>query len=140
MSVDILLSRLEKVRPTGPNSWRACCPAHGGKHQNLAIRDNDGVILLKCFSKGCGAAEIAAAVGLDLADLFPPRPTDPQQRGKPIRRPFSARDALLCLDLEITLAYLYAVDLAKGMLLDEKDRARLALCANRIAAAKEATT
>ena len=89
MSADTLLSHLDNVRQTGPDSWMACCPAHDDRSASLSIRQTDDKTLIHCFA-GCTVHEVVGAVGLDIADLFPPR----QQHGKPERRPFPAMDAL----------------------------------------------
>lgn len=65
-----LLDRLEAVKPNGRDRWMARCPAHPDKSPSLSIRDTDERILIHCFA-GCGAADVVAAVGLTLADLFP---------------------------------------------------------------------
>lgn len=47
------------------------CPAHDDKHPSLRVGEgDDGRTLLKCFA-GCETANIVAALGLTLADLFP---------------------------------------------------------------------
>lgn len=57
-----------QLRPDG----RFCCPAHGGDSFSAhAEVGSGGKLLLTCHSRGCSAAEIAAAVGLRLEDLFP---------------------------------------------------------------------
>ncbi len=67
-----ILSRLDKVRATGADSWIARCPAHDDEIPSLSIRmANDGKTLLHCHS-GCAAQEIVNAVGMELRDLFPP--------------------------------------------------------------------
>jgi hypothetical protein len=89
---------------------------------------------VKCWA-GCDAPDIVTAVGMTLADLFPAR----EQRthnAAPVRRPFSASDALQCLDFEAWVLQLAAGDLAHGELSDES-RERLALAARRIHAARE---
>jgi DNA primase len=54
MSVETLLSQLDKVRKTGTGTWTACCPAHAAKSPSLAIRElADSTVLLHCFA-GCG--------------------------------------------------------------------------------------
>ena len=89
-NVDNLLSRLDKVRRSGPDSWMACCPAHEDKSASLSIRhDDDGKTLIHCFA-GCSVHEVVGAIGLEISDLFPPR----DHHGKPERRPFPAMDAL----------------------------------------------
>lgn len=50
--------------------YRAQCPAHNGEDLNLSIADGDQGVLVKCWSQGCHEADIAGAVGLDVADLF----------------------------------------------------------------------
>lgn len=66
-----VLTRLDKVKATGPNKWKACCPAHDDKSPSLSIKETaDGTVLLKCWA-GCTAAEITGAIGLELRDLFP---------------------------------------------------------------------
>ncbi|WP_143754659.1 hypothetical protein [Caballeronia concitans] len=68
----MLLTRLEGVRQVAPGRWRAMCPAHEGHRPALAITETaDGTVLMHCFA-GCGVTEIAAALELNLADLFPP--------------------------------------------------------------------
>jgi len=39
MNIEILLSRLEKVKPHGNGKYLACCPAHNDKSPSLAIRE-----------------------------------------------------------------------------------------------------
>lgn len=80
--IDIIIDRLAGVRstPARPGvsrAWRACCPAHqpegprAGRSPALSVAEsNDGAVLLHCFA-GCEAGEIAGALGLELADLFP---------------------------------------------------------------------
>lgn len=69
--IDILLSRLEKVRPRGKDQYMACCPAHDDKSPSLAIsEDRNGLILLKCFA-GCEVLDVLAAVNMQMEDLFP---------------------------------------------------------------------
>lgn len=71
MNADILLSRLEKVSSCGENKWKACCPAHDDKHPSLTIAElSDGRVMIKCWT-GCGAADVMAAVQLNMSDLFP---------------------------------------------------------------------
>lgn len=72
---DKLTSRLQSVKsaralPGERRAW-ACCPAHEDKHPSLDVRElADGRILIVCRA-GCGVADVVAAVGLSLSDLFP---------------------------------------------------------------------
>jgi hypothetical protein len=136
MSAENLLSRLEKVRQTGPGKWSARCPAHDDKGPSLAIRElDDGRVLLHCFA-GCGAAEVLQAVGMDFADLYPSTGSFHLQ---PVKRPFSAYDALLCLAYESLILLQFANHLATGAPLTEDGRNRLRLSATRINAAHGVT-
>jgi hypothetical protein len=76
MSADILLSRLTRVRKTGPGRWVACCPSHGkGSNTALAVRLlPDGRVLLHDFG-GCEIESVLAAIGMTVADLFPEKLT-----------------------------------------------------------------
>lgn len=70
MDAQTFASRLEHVKRSG-TGWTARCPAHDDRTNSLSINaGDDGRILLKCFA-GCSAAEVAAAMDLTLADLFP---------------------------------------------------------------------
>jgi hypothetical protein len=72
MTADMLLSKLDGVKQVGHGRWRARCPAHDAKNPTvLSIGETtDGTTLVKCFA-GCNVSEVVAAVGLELADLFP---------------------------------------------------------------------
>jgi putative DNA primase/helicase len=63
-----VLDRLENV--TGRcGKWTACCPAHEDKSPSLAITEAYDRVLIHCFA-GCETADVMAAIGLSLADLF----------------------------------------------------------------------
>ena len=54
MTIEALLSRLERVGKT-TSGWKACCPGHLDSTPSLsASLGDDGRILLKCFA-GCDA-------------------------------------------------------------------------------------
>ena len=68
MNVLDVLDRLENV--TGRcGKWTACCPAHEDKSPSLAITEAYDRVLIHCFA-GCETADVMAAIGLSLADLF----------------------------------------------------------------------
>lgn len=138
MSVDLLLSKLDKVRKSGKNSWRSCCPGHNGNNPTaLSITEtDDGMVLLKCHT-GCGVDQIVSSVGLELSDLFPEKPIDGHSR-KPERLPFNPRDVLAAMWQEAMIVYLCGADIAKGKQLSEQERARLLVAVSRIKAAAEA--
>lgn len=129
--IDDLLSRLDKVRKTGPGRWIACCPAHDDKSPSLSIRElEDGRVLLHCHC-GCSPADVLAAVGLEFADLFPP---DSRAIGhaNPERRPFPAADVLRALNRETLIVAAAAGFLLEGRALSDEDRERLGLAFERI--------
>jgi len=72
-NVDVLLARLEGVRPAGPNSWVARCPAHDDRDPSLSVSVKEGRVLLYCFA-GCAPDEVLGAVGLTWRDLRAPGP------------------------------------------------------------------
>ncbi len=135
--VDLVLAKLDAhyLRPSGRDRWRACCPGHGGSNRSalsIGVGDTDAV-LLRCW-QGCDVEQIVGALGLDLADLFPPTPSNGHGAG-PIRRRrlLTAGQALELLDHEITIALLCASDMARGETLDEPTRERLLQGAARVA-------
>ncbi len=73
--INALLSHLDKVyqlkSKKHAESYTALCPAHADKNPSLCIDlIDDGRILIFCRA-GCGAGDVLAAIGLDMADLFP---------------------------------------------------------------------
>lgn len=137
-AIDQVLSRLDvfKLRESGENRWRACCPAHGGSNPSVlsvGVGD-DGRVLLRCWH-GCSVDQIAGALGLDLQDLFPPRPERAGAGHAPMkrRRLITAGQGLEILDEEMTLAIVCASDLARGIPQDEATRSRLCQGAARVA-------
>jgi hypothetical protein len=65
------------------NGWKAKCPAHDDRQPSLSIHEGaDGRVLLKCFA-GCTTANIVAAVGLTLRDLFPAKPRSQSRKPAP---------------------------------------------------------
>jgi putative DNA primase/helicase len=51
------------------------CPAHDDRKASLSVTERrDGAVLLKCHAgAGCDTKDVVAALGLDMADLFPQR-------------------------------------------------------------------
>lgn len=133
MSVLDLLSRLDKVRKTGPASWVACCPAHQDKRPSMSVAEaDDGRVLVHCFAS-CSVEEILGAVGLGFDAIFPER-TEPH---KPVRRPFPAADVLENIVTEATLVAAAACNIRQGITLSLEDHKRLLVAAERIHAARE---
>ncbi len=70
-TIDLILSKLGKVKAAGAGKWKACCPAHADRDPSLSVREAvDGTILLHCWA-GCETREVLAAIGFELRDLFP---------------------------------------------------------------------
>ncbi len=138
--VDILLSRLERVRQYG-KGWAARCPAHQDRSASLSVAvGNDGRILCHCFAS-CGIVDVLAAVGLTLADLFPARIRDdsPECRRelREAARQAQWRAALGVLAFEARVVSIAAYDVLRGHLRDA-DGHRVALAVERIDAARTA--
>lgn len=117
--IDEILNKLAKVKRVSNDRWTACCPAHDDKHPSLAIRDNNGIILLKCFG-GCNAHEIVSAIGLNLSDLFPP--TDDPKYIKQTRQGFSAWQLLNVLQSDLDRLLIITNDLKSIEALSSDDR------------------
>lgn len=127
-----VLDRLRNVKPRGNGRWLAQCPGplhrNGDIHPSLSIGTGEnGAVLLKCWV-GCSAHDIVSAVGLDLADLFPPR----ESTGKPISRPWPAAQILAALLFEVEIVGLAASDLYAGKSLSTVDSERFKLAIERV--------
>jgi hypothetical protein len=132
MSADKLLSRVDRVRPRGAGRWIARCPAHEDRSPSLSVHEtDDGRVLVHCFA-GCSVDSVVGAVGLDLKDLFPPRPIEHAKRE---RRPFSPGDVLACVIEEARIIAVAAANLRQGVPLNDDDYQRLMLAAERLEAA-----
>lgn len=137
-SIDNILSLLEGVKRTGNGTYLARCPAHQDRSPSLSIREADeGKTLIHCHA-GCSAHEVVSAVGLELTDLFPPRPADPAFVGKPERRPFPAADCLRAIAFEGTIIALAGAAIIAGEPLAIADKDRLLIAVGRINAALDA--
>jgi hypothetical protein len=134
MNIDLLLSRLDKVKRTGKQTWLACCPAHDDQSPSLSLREkDDGLILLHCFT-GCEVGDILAALDLDMEVLFP-NALNPCQ--SPERRPFPAADVLRAIGFEALVVQASAIGILTGTF-SGKDRERLSVAVARIQAALDA--
>lgn len=136
MSADILLQRLDKVKPTGRDRWIACCPAHGDKSPSLSIREIDDRTLIHCFG-GCGAVEVLGAVGLDWSALYPPRDPDTHRIKKAPRVPYA--DALRCIANEVYVVLVCASRTEDGVPLSERSLQRLRQAIEHITTAVDIT-
>jgi putative DNA primase/helicase len=74
VSVEAVLSRLQKVRRNGTGHM-ACCPAHEDRDASLSISEgDDGRVLLHCHA-GCETPDICARLNITMADLMPEKPS-----------------------------------------------------------------
>lgn len=131
MTVDRLTNGLERVRRIGPGRLVARCPAHKDRTASLSIRElGDGRVLVHCFA-GCAVADVVAAAGASMEDLFPPRAHTPGGGQPAERRPFSVRELIDALARELGVAWLLLADLAAGREVVPKDRKRAAVARDR---------
>ena len=134
MSANKLLSRLQRVKRTGPGKWVASCPTREDKSPSLAIAEkDDGTVLLHDFG-GDSVEAILGAVGLSFSDLYPDKPGE---FCKPTRRPFNASDVLSLVAFESTVAVLVISDVVKHEGATEQDLDRLLVAAQRLGNAAE---
>lgn len=99
MSIQQVLSRLEKVRHGTAGCYSACCPAHDDKSPSMHVRElEDGRILINCKA-GCSPNEILSAIGLTFSDLFPEKLGEFKRE----KRPFPAIDVLRLISKEAIL-------------------------------------
>lgn len=134
MSAATVLDRLDRVKQTGPGRWIARCPAHEDRSPSLSIREtDDGRVLLHCFA-GCDPGDAMAAIGLEMKDLFA------QPLGHHVAPSHSstpARDMLVLLDHEITVAVLILDDVITRRTINERQLQRLMQASARIGQARD---
>ncbi|MFM2345884.1 MAG: hypothetical protein RL654_637 [Pseudomonadota bacterium] len=130
------LEQRGRVRFFGSNQLRAACPVCGGRNTNTfsAKAGETGAVLVKCWKSDCTPEQVARALGLEIADLFPPREREP---GKPASAPrrvgmLPPMQALELIAAETFLVLVAAENLANGFTLTDTDRERLRAAAARI--------
>lgn len=140
MNIDKLLSRLQKVKRTGNDSWMACCSAHDDRSPSLAIKDTgNGKLMLKCFA-GCETIDILGAIGMDWDDVMPPKEAvEKIETVKPRKVDIYATDALKIIRNESRVIAMAAMDITKGRLITDAELARIKLAMERINTASEAS-
>lgn len=113
-----LLSRLHGVKATGPGRWIARCPSHEDRVPSLSVRElEDGRVLLHCFA-GCSVSDIVATVGLDLSDLFPPRPIT---HARPERHQAFPADLFDIIRRKAVVVWLIGRDMHAGKSISDRD-------------------
>lgn len=133
-SIDALLSRLQRVKKTGPKRWIASCPAHEDKSPSLNVKEaDDGTLLVICRA-GCDNNAIRESVGLEWKDFFPEKSTGIYDRK--LKTAFPMADILRALDAEIQLVAVAACNVGNGVELTAEDRARVLVAHERISAAR----
>lgn len=139
MTIESFLSKLDKVRRRGHGQWMACCPACGERNPSMSIKDSNGTILMRCFSQGCSAHSICAAIGFDMVDLFPP--SDNFDASQPrTKRPFhDAQQVLEGLAYESLVLLITAKHVLQSKMISDEDYERLSMAVMRIHSATEYT-
>lgn len=137
-TVETLLQRLEGVRAAG-RGWTARCPAHEDRSASLSIAvGEDGRILVHDFA-GCAVADVLAAIGLSVSDLFPQRLRDQSPEGRRALREAARqaqwRAALAVVAFEASVVAAAAHAVLRGPL-NEADLHRLMAAAERVADAR----
>lgn len=123
--IDLVLSRLDKVKAAGAAKWKACCPAHDDRDPSLSIREaDDGKVLLHCWA-GCSTTDVLAAIGLTVRDLFPE--VHGNSRGPVRRGPSKA-----ARQLEATVISIAVEHLRQGKQLSAADRERYETAKRRL--------
>ena len=140
MSVDLILARLDSPRRSG-RGWIAKCPAHRDRSPSLSICEGrEGRTLVRCFA-GCDVTDVLAAIGLELADLFPERVRDLSPLERQERRQAAQeadwRAALNVLAREADVVGIAASFASCGIALPDDDRQRLRVAIKRIHDARE---
>ena len=131
MTIENVLSRLEKVKRTGKDRYIACCPSHNDKNPSLSLRDlPDGRILIHCCA-GCDLNSILYSIDLDMNALFPNRLGEFKRE----KRPFPAADVLTVVGFECLVVASSALKILGGEIFTPTDRERLIISVGRIQSA-----
>lgn len=139
MSVENLLSRLSKVRRRGGGQWMASCPCHEDKTPSLSIKDDNGTILLHCFSQQCPPSDICDSIGFDIVDLFPPSDNYDASQPRQKRQFYDAAQVLEGLAFEILVVQIISKYMLNNGKITLDERERLVKAISRIDAALEYT-
>lgn len=128
--INYILSRLNKVSKSGLNKWRACCPGHGGKDANMAVKLTDeGHILFRCHSHQCGIEDILAGAGLDWNDVMPEERNQDTIKPNMPNMPYGDGLKALKYESQIVLASAYMM---RAGTLTQNDLDRLEVSMNRV--------
>jgi hypothetical protein len=131
--LDLVLSRLDRPREVSPSRWRACCPAHDGTNRTtLAITEGEsGAVLVRCFA-GCEVEAVVRAIGLEMSDLYPPRPQQAGGGSSPIRQPFIPSQVFEVARREALVVYVVGCDMQATRELSDQSMERLVVALSRL--------
>ena len=130
-NLDKVLSRLEKVKSRGGGQYNALCPCHDEKTPSLGVKEVEpDKLIIHCFGCGAGGLDVVAALGLDIADLFPP--DDGTYSKKSNKVGFPTGQILNALQFEVTIVEVIASKMLRGEDLSSEEMLRLSFAAERI--------
>lgn len=116
---------MSNVRKIGPGKWRSQCPAHMGEGRSLQISEGrEGAVLVWCWAHECSIHDIAAAVGVQVADLMGDRPLEGRKPHEHRGRP-DPREQLRSVRPELLVVLMCAEQLQRGKPLNMPDQARM---------------
>jgi hypothetical protein len=128
-----VLDRLDGIKPLAAGRWIAKCPAHPDRSPSLSIRElDDGRVLIHDHA-GCDTENVLAALGLTFGDLF----AKPLGEFRPSHSAIPARDLLLLLDHEITVAVVILDEIVTRRAVNERQVQRLMMASARIGKARD---
>jgi len=125
--VEELLDKLEKVRSTGKDKWKACCPVHGDRNPSMDIEDKDGKVLVHCKACNANGLEVVQALGLSPSVLFE----------KALERGYIPKRIIEEIELDRLVVRIAEEDKKRGKPLSYNDFNRLRVAKNRIMAYEE---
>ena len=129
--IDNILQLLGKVKKSG-KGYQACCPAHEDRGPSLSLREgDDGRVLLHCFA-GCSAGAVMAAIGLQMADLFP---ASDKPRRPPPAPGVSRRELQAAAEFERVVLFFLRCDAKRGKPISQNDMRRGQVARQRLALA-----
>jgi hypothetical protein len=67
---DLVLSRLDKLKPSGKDRWMACCPVHDDNTPSMVVSILNRKLVCHCFSCGANGVSVVESLGLKIGDLF----------------------------------------------------------------------
>jgi len=120
--VEELLDRLEKVRSTGKNKWKACCPVHGDRNPSMDIEEKDGKVLVHCKACNANGLEVVQALALPASVLFE----------KPLEKGYIPKRIIEEVELDRLVVRMAEEDKKKGKPLSYNDFNRLRLAKKRV--------